>query len=162
MVVVDTSSPATLATTDLLTTVLDEYDVHTTDAVVGELEDTAEYDDEHGAAARTVLDNRNRLTVHGTSDREFRSSRIDGGEGSCALRGHRCDADFLVTDDLRALPELQPITTFQVAITPILLKTLVERERLDEEDALEKLDGMAESRDWLGAPIHRRARRLFE
>lgn len=162
MIVVDTSSLVTLATADLLTMVLDEYDVHTTDAVLTELEETAEYDDEHGAAAQTVLDTRIQLSVHETSGQEFQSSRIGGGEGSCALLAREHDADFLITDDLRALPELQTLTTSQVAITPILLKALVQRNQLSEERALQKLDEMAESRDWLGAPIYRRARQLFD
>jgi hypothetical protein len=72
------------------------------------------------------------------------------------------EADFLITDDLRALPELQTIADANVAISPIVLKALVQREQLDREDALEKLDTLAEERGWLDAPIYRRGKNLFE
>jgi predicted nucleic acid-binding protein len=162
MIVIDTSSLITLSTATVLPLVLEEYDVHTTETVIQELEETAAYDDTHGEAARAVLENENGITVHRTGERTFQSSRIDSGEGSCALLTRDIDAAFLITDDLRALPELQSITDSNVAISPILLKALVERDVLERDDALEKLDRIADERDWLGAPIYRRARRLFD
>ncbi|MFB6197135.1 MAG: hypothetical protein ABEI52_02545, partial [Halobacteriaceae archaeon] len=72
------------------------------------------------------------------------------------------DADFLITDDLRALPELQTVASSKVAISPIVLKALVQRDVLTQEEALEKLDELAEQRDWLGTPIYRRAKNLFD
>lgn len=67
-----------------------------------------------------------------------------------------------MTDDLRALPELQSLVDARVAISPIVLRALVERTVLDEAAALNRLETVAESRDWLEAPIYRRARSLFD
>lgn len=161
MIAADTSALISLASIDLLDTFLTEFDVHTTELVVEELEETSEYDDRHGDAAETVLGNLDRITTHQIQG-EFTSSRVDQGEGSCALLTKKKDADFLITDDLRALPELQTVTSSKVAISPIVLKALVKRDVLTQEDALEKLDELAEQRDWLGAPIYRRARDIFE
>lgn len=69
---------------------------------------------------------------------------------------------FLLTDDLRALPELKVSTDAQVALSPIVLRALVERGVLGSDDARNRLDRLAASRGWLGAPIYRRARRLFD
>lgn len=44
-----------LATVDLLPTVLAEFDVHTTETVMAELKDTAEYDEPSGEESR-ILD----------------------------------------------------------------------------------------------------------
>lgn len=162
MIVADTSSLITLVTADVLPVVLAEYDVHTTETVREELDATADYDDSHCAAARAVLNQCSQLTVHETEPTEFQSSRIDEGEGSCIRLTRELDAEFLITDDLRALPELQALTTAQVAISPILLKALVQRGVLGRADALEKLDQLADARNWLGAPIYRRARDLFD
>jgi len=115
----------------------------------------------HGDAADTVLANLDQIATHRVKN-EFTSSRVDHGEGGCAVLTGDRGADFLITDDLRALPELQTVTEVQVAVSPIVLKALVERGVLEREEALEKLDDLAEQRDWLGAPIFRRARRLFE
>lgn len=161
MIAADTSALISVASIDLLDIFLSEFDVHTTDIVVEELEETAEYDDRHGEAAATVLDNLDKISTHQVQG-EFTSSRVDQGEGSCTLLTNQIDAEFLITDDLRALPELQNLVEAKVAISPIVLKALVKRDVLDHEDALEKLDQLAETRDWLGAPIYRRAQNLFQ
>lgn len=161
MIVADTSALISLATVDLLGTFLTEFDVHTTEYVLEELEDTSQYDDRHGDAAQIVLDHQDRITTHQISG-EFTSSRVDRGEGSCALLTQELeDAEFLITDDLHALPELQTVADAKVAISPIVLKALVQRDVLEQGEALEKLDELAERRDWLGAPIYRRAEKLF-
>lgn len=161
MIIADTSALVSIASIELLDTVLREFEVQTTETVVGELADTSEYDDNHADAAEAVLDNLNRIGTH-EAPGAFTSSRVDSGEGSCALLANERGADFLITDDLRALPELQALADARVAISPIVLKALVQREVLDQGEALEMLDQLAEGWDWLGAPIYRRARALFE
>ena len=161
MIAADTSALISVASIDLLDIFLSEFDVHTTELVIEELEETSEYDDRHGEAAQIVLDNQDRFTVHDIQG-EFTSSRVDEAEANCALLTKEIDADFLITDDLRALPELQIIAHTKVAISPIVLKALVQRNVLTGEKAKEELDALAENRDWLGAPIHRRAQYLFD
>jgi len=161
MLVADTSALVSLATVETVGVVLAEFEVHTTETVVAELEDTAEYDDRHGAAARTGLDARDEFETH-EIDEPLASSRIDPGEGSCAVLTNRLDAEFLLTDDLRALPELQTASDAEVAISPIVLKALVEREVLETDEAREKIERLAERRSWLGQPIYQRAVGLFE
>lgn len=161
MLVADTSALVSVATTDLLDIVLSEFDVHTTERVVAELDETAGYDDAHGTAASAVLDRHDELTVHKVGE-PIESARIDVGEGSCAVLANDLDVPFLLTDDLRALPELESATTVQVAISPLLFRALVKRNVLTDGEARDSLGTRAETRDWLGTPIYRRARRLFE
>lgn len=160
MIVADTSALISLATADVLPTVLDEFDIHTTQAVVNELKETAEYDDSHGIAATHVLDHLTTITVHETTG-DVQSTRIDDGETSCLALEHEIDASFFLTDDLRALPELQTLTEAQVAISPIVLRALVKRGILTNDEATDRLDQIAMTRDWIGAPIYRRAHDLF-
>jgi predicted nucleic acid-binding protein len=160
MIVADTSALISIASIDLLDVFLTEFDVHTTETVIEELEETSEYDDRHGEAADIVLDNLDKITTHQVQG-EFTSSRVDHGEGGCALLTTEIDAEFLITDDLRALPELQTVADSRVAISPIVLKAFVKRDVLTQQKALETLDDLAEHRSWLGAPIYRRARNLF-
>lgn len=162
MIVIDTSGFITLSIAEILPLVLGEYDVQTTETVVAELEETAAYDDFHGDAASAVLEHDDRVTVHRVGEDGFQSSRIDAGEGSCAVLTRNIESAFLITDDLRALPELQTVADANVAISPVLLKALVQRGTLGRDEALETLEQIAENRDWLGAPIYRRARQLFE
>ena len=161
MIVADTSSLISLTTANTLELLLTEFDVHTTEPVLKELEDTSQYNDPHAQAAQLVLQYQDQLTIHEAEDQGFQSSRIDHGEASCIQLTRKLDADFLITDDLRALPEIQPLTDARVAISPIVLKALMKRGVLQKEEALDRLEELAETRDWLGAPIYRRAKKLF-
>ncbi len=161
MIVADTSALISLARIDQLETLLTEFDVHVTETVVDELAATSEYDDADGDAATAVLAARDQFTIHHIDD-ELTTSRIDPGEGTSALLTTEIDAAFLLTDDLRALPEIQTLADAQVAISPIVLKALVARDELTRKEARESVDQLATKRDWLGTPIYRRARGLFD
>ena len=162
MIIADTSALISLTTAECLDLLLEEFDVYTTATVLDELEQTAAHDDPHGTAATRVVDHQHRFTVHDIDEEIPETSRIDRGEGSCVVLVNRLSADFLLTDDLRALPELQQLTDAKVAISPIVLKALVNRGVLEREEATCRLEQLAETRDWLGAPIYRRAEQLFE
>lgn len=162
MIVADTSALVSLATADTLDVVFEEFNVHTTEVVIEEVKQTADYDDVSGSAAESVLNHAERLTIHDVENPELDSSRIDHGEASCVALVREKGADFLLTDDLRALPELQPVTSSEVAISPIVLKALVKRGVYTNDRAKEELEQIAADRDWLQAPIYRRAKNLFE
>lgn len=162
MIVADTSALISLTSADCLDLLLEEFDVQTTALVFEELEQTASYADRHGEAATMILEQEARLPHRTVGSDVPETSRIDRGEGSCIVLANEQSADFLVTDDLRALPELQQLTEARVAISPIVLKALVNRGVLERETAIQRLDEVAETRDWLEAPIYRRAMQLFE
>lgn len=162
MLVADTSALVSLATVECVPLLFQEFEVHTTETVLDELRETAAHDDPHGMAATKVLDHRDRFAIHEVDEELLETSRIDRGEGSCVALANRLSADFLVTDDLRALPELQQLTSTEVAISPIVLKALVNRGVLEQDEARRRLEQLADTRDWFGAPIYRRANRLFD
>ena len=161
-VVVDTSALISLAVGDVLDQTLAAFDVVTTPTVIEELEETAEYDDRHGTAATTVLRRTDALTVQDADGAPFETSRVDIGEASCVAAARDVDAAFLVTDDYRALPELQGLVDAEVAVSPIVLRALVKRDALSSESAETAFEAIAAGRDWLDAPIYRYARRLFD
>jgi len=162
VIVADTSALISLTAADALDLLLEEFDSHTTEVVIAELEDLASYEDETAEHADEVLTRKDQITVHEVETREYQSSRIDEGEGSCVQLTRNIEADFLITDDLRALPELQTLTETRIAISPIVLKALVERGVLAREDALKRLEDAAREQDWLEGPIYRRAKGLFD
>lgn len=161
MLVVDTSAFLSLASVKTLETVLDEHSVHTTETVFEELEETAEYEDLHGKAAQRVIELSSKFQVSSVKTEDFESSRIDRGEYSCVVLADRLETEFILTDDFRALPELKSLVDCQVAISPIMLKALVKKDRITEKEAKEKLDKLAESRNWIGSPIYRHAKDIF-
>jgi predicted nucleic acid-binding protein len=164
MLVVDTSAFVSLAVGDVLGVVIDEYEVVTTETVRDELRETAAYDDRHGDAAGRALELTDAVDVIDVADESERvvTSRIDGGEATCVLAARETDAKFLITDDYRALPELRAAIESRVALSPIVLRALVKRNALGETEAQTAFETISEGRDWLEAPIHRYARKLFE
>ena len=162
MIVADTSALISLAIADCLDTTLAEFDVHTTTTVVEELEETAAFDDPHGQGAAAALRHTDELSVHDVTTPHFHSSRIDNGEASCLALTRELAARFLLTDDLRALPELEVLTDAEVALSPIVLRALVSRDVLTATEATNRLEQLASTRGWLGAPIYRRAQALFD
>lgn len=161
MLVMDTSAFLSLASVKILDTVLEEYEVHTTETVLEELEQTAEYEDLHAKAAQRVIELSSRFQVHDVKTEDFESSRIDRGEYSCVVLADQFKTEFILTDDFRALPELKSLVDCQVAISPIMLKALVKKDRITEEEAKEKLDNLAENRNWIGSPIYKHAKNIF-
>lgn len=162
MVVVDTSAFVSIAVGDCFELVVEEFDITTTQSVVDELETTAAYDDSHGHGATAVLEQIDQVVVREVTAPELRSTRIDIGEASCVAAVRKTNSSVLVTDDFRALPELEALVEADIVLSPVLLRRLCDRDVLTETDARAALETMATERDWLGAPIHRYARSLFE
>jgi len=120
------------------------------------------YADLYGTAASEVLRNIDRIKVKKTLNyQRFKTSRIDAGEASCMEIIESREQDYLLTDDFRALGEIEKLIGEKVVLSPIILKVLVIRGRIDTHQALTKLDEMAEKRDWLGRPIYMYAKRYF-
>lgn len=162
MIVIDTSALVSLAVGNALEPALGDFDAVTIQSVRGELEATAEYDDRHGKAAAAVLNAEDAFTIVGTQGEKFETSRIDAGEASCVAVTRAQGVPFLVTDDYRALPELQELVDAEVVLSPIVLRALVKRGSWSETQAKTAFETIAEERDWLGAPIYRYARQLFD
>lgn len=162
MIIADTSALISLTLADRLEVTLEEFDVATTATVVDEVGATATYDDVHAEAAEAVLDSLDEVTVHDVTGPALRSSRIDDGEASCLALEHELAARFLLTDDLRALPELQTLADARVVISPLVLRAIVERDVITAAEATNRLQQLATTRDWLGPPFYRRALELFD
>jgi predicted nucleic acid-binding protein len=160
--VVDTSGLISLAVGDVFDQTLTAFNVVTTSTVIEGLEATAEYDDRHGTAANTVLRRIDALILRDADGASFETSRVDAGEASCVAAARDSDAAFLVTDDYRALPELQGLVDAEVAVSPIVLRALVKRDALSAADAEAAFETIAAGRDWLDAPIYRYAHRLLD
>lgn len=164
MLVVDTSALFSLAVGDVLDIAVDEFEVVTTETVRSELRETAGYDDRHGDAAGRALELTDDVDVIDAADESERvaTSRIDEGEATCVVAARETNAEFLITDDYRALPELRAAVDSRVALSPIVLRALVKRNALSENEAWTAFETISVGRDWLEGPIHRYARELFE
>jgi len=162
MLILDTSAFISLGICDCVEILLNEFDLHTSGAVMDELEELSGYDDLEADVAERWLERKDQLNVHQVGEAgEFDHGKIDRGEGSCAVLARKIDAEFLITDDVRALPLLKNIASTEVVISPIVLKALVKRGLLGDDEAKEKLEKLIEKRDWFETPIYERSLGLF-
>lgn len=163
MIVVDTNAIISLGFCDLSLTSLENFDVHTIEVVLEELEEIMEYDDKKGKIAERILHNDDKITIHDVREEgSFKHRRIDKGGCSCVILARKIKADFLVTDDIRDLPYLKNISMTKVVFSPIFLKALVHKDVLTEKEAKEKLIKLIENRDWFETPIYERSLELFD
>lgn len=161
VIIADTSALLSLGMISKLSAFFTTFNVHTTETVIEELKETASIDDSSGTVAQRTLSYKDKVSIHRIRE-SVTSSRIDKGEGSCLLLTRKQHAAFLITDDLRALPELQKLTEAQVAVSPIVLKAMVNQNIVQKHEAKKLVEKLAQSRDWLGTPIYQRAKQLFQ
>ena len=126
--VADASALVSLASVSLLSLVLSEFIVVVSDVVVRELKEVSTYTNTYGNAANEVLRNIDRIKVKKASNyQRFKTSRIDAGEASCMEIIESGEQDYLLTDDFRALGEIEKQIGEKVVLSPIILKVLVIR-----------------------------------
>jgi predicted nucleic acid-binding protein len=164
--VADTSALVSLASTEearqrALPLLVDGYDVAVPDVVLEELETIAQYEDDHGTAARAVLDTRDRLTTHSVDlDPEF---PLDDGENAAIQLADRIDAAFFYCDEYNQLALVHAsLSEARLVTTPRLLKAFVVHGDLSKSEAKFLLDGIASSRSWDGNAYVHQAAHLFE
>ena len=146
---------------DPLSLCLAAYDVAVPETVVTELRDVASYDDEHGRAARAVLERTDAMSVEPvTLDAEF---PLDDGENAAVTLANEDDAALLLCDEFNSLGLVHAsLANTRLVTTPTLLSALVRTGELDAEAAASLLDAVSRARDWESNSYVRRARALLD
>lgn len=164
--VADTSGLVSLgcvADTDVdpLTLSCAEYDVICPNTVVDELEEVATYDDDHGRAAKVVLDRTAEMTIRTVElDADF---PLDDGENAAVTLANRIDAELLLCDEFNRLGVIHAsLADTRLVTTPTLLSVFVRNGHLDAEDARNLLDSISAIRSWGANSYVRRARALLD
>ncbi len=164
--VLDTSSLVSLVHGDLLDRTLVEFRVIISNVVRDELQQMSAFDDADGRAATDVLarlDDLDQRTVEQAEVEPLRTSKIDAGEASCVVLAQAPDVAALISDDVDAMHQMQAYANkygFDLGLGAVVVHALWKRGRLSQAEALERLDRIAERRDWMGRPIYRAYRRV--
>ena len=151
-VVADTSALISLGcSTDppLVDVLRSEYDLWVPEIVVAELEDLAAYDDEHGRAARRVLEGRDDFGVERVSlDAEF---PLDDGENAAVELANDRGASMLLCDEFNQLGLIHAsLDDVQQVTTPKLLVVFEAKGLLSGSEVASSLDEISELRSWDG------------
>lgn len=164
--VADTSALVSLAATPdarrlALPPFLDGYDVAIPEQVVEELDDIAEYEDDHATASRAILDERERITVHDVDlNPEF---PLDDGENAAVQLSEGIGAAFLYCDEFNQLALIHAsLSDSRLVTTPRLLKAFVVHGDLSEANVEALLEGIGRVRSWDENAYVQQASRLFD
>ncbi|QGA80917.1 PIN domain-containing protein [Candidatus Nanohalobium constans] len=162
MIILDTTAFISLSIAEILEETIKQHSVHTTEEVISELEEISQQDDYLAEAAENALQSKEEINIHQLEFGRFQTNRIDSGEASCLALTREIDPDFLFTDDLHAMAEIKKLSSSEVAISPIMLQSMVKNNSITKETASNKLDKLMETRDRMGTPIYRRAKNQLE
>jgi predicted ribonuclease YlaK len=164
--VADTSALVSLAVTSdsrqiVLPLLLEGYDVAVPQQIIEELEDVAQYEDNHGKAAQVVLAEQDSIAVYEIElDREF---PLNKGENAAVQLTDEIDADFFYCDEYNNLSLIHAsLSELQLVTTPRVLKAFVVHGDLSKSDAKTLLDGISQVRSWGENSYVQQAEQLFD
>lgn len=146
---------------DPLALCLDGYDVQVPETVVDELREIASYEDDHGRAARAVLERIDERAVQSVDlDADF---PLDDGENATVTLANDLDADLCLCDEFNSLGLVHAsLANTRLVTTPTLLSVLVRTGQSTAAETLALLDGVGQARSWEGNGYVQRARSLLD
>ncbi len=132
-------------------------------AVYEELGDIARFEDVHGRSATDLLGlvGSGVITVKSTSAMPEHLKNIDTGEAEILSLVTSCNCDYIITDDVRALPYMRSVAEVKVLTSAFVIRFLYDTGSLSREDALNSVKEIAISRDWYGGVLEIIAYKYF-
>jgi len=163
-VVTDTSALISLGgakTADILDVLTEEYELLVPKEVLGELEETASYDDEQARAAEKALSHVDETHTRETElDSEF---PLDEGENAAVALANEERAALFLCDEFNQLGLIHAsLSDVRLVTTPKLLELLVYKGSLSRPDAVVVLNEISELTTWGKNSYVRRARETLE
>ncbi len=124
-------------------------------AVYGELGGIAKFEDVHGRSAKDLLRliEDGIITVKSVSLIQEHLNNIDIGEAEILSVAGACRCDYVITDDVRALPYMKSVAEVKVLTSAFVIRLLYDVGILSREDALNSIEEIASSRDWYGGVL---------
>jgi predicted nucleic acid-binding protein len=141
--------------------VFQEYDIRVPREVVKELEDIADHDDTHAAAARSVLDQI--LDEHVYEIDAPSNYPLDDGETAAIALANDSNATVFLCDEYRELSTVHALLSdARLVTTPKLIEVFTLRGILSEDDASDILTELVDERSWRGNSYVTQFRDRFE
>ena len=133
-------------------------------AVYEELGDIARFEDVHGRSAADLLGlvRSGVITVQSASAMPEHLKNIDTGEAEILSLATSCNCDYIITDDVRALPYMRSVAEVKVLTSAFIIRLLYDVGSLSREDALNSVKEIATSRDWYGGVLEIIAYKYFD
>jgi rRNA-processing protein FCF1 len=137
---IDTCSLIALQYSGYLSTIVETVDIIITKKIHSELEDIGIFTDSDAAAAREILRLLHKITIMEVSQRAT-------GEEELIEVALQKKCDFIVSDDIRAMPKLK-LTNISTLFSTHLLYYLFRAGIISKEEGLIALEKMRNNRSW--------------
>lgn len=137
---IDTCSLIALQYSGYLSTIVETVDIIITKKIHSELEDIGIFTDSDAVAAREILRLLHKITIMEVSQRAT-------GEEELIEVALQKKCDFIVSDDIRAMPKLK-LTNISTLFSTHLLYYLFRAGIISKEEGLIALEKMRNNRSW--------------
>jgi len=164
LILADTSALVSLEIKHLVALSSKVIQFYISDMVRLELKEIAEFDDVHGRSARDVLRlvDSGLIAVRCVSARKEYIENIDVGEAEILTLAESGGYDYMITDDVRALPYIKSITKVKVLTSAFVIRLLYDLKLLSHDEALKSIREISESRDWYGGVLETISFKYFD
>lgn len=154
-ILADTSALVSLEIKHLVALSSKVIQFYISDVVRLELKEIAEFDDVHGRSAKDVLSlvDSGIIAVRYASARKEYLDNIDIGEAEILTLAESGEYDYMVTDDVRALPYIKSITKVKIMTSAFVIRILYNIKLLSRDEALNSIREISASRDWYGGVL---------
>ncbi len=163
-ILADTSALVSLEIKHLVNLASKHIHFYISEGIREELLDIAEFDDVHGRSARDVLKlvQSRIITVQFMPAREEHTKNIDRGEAEVLTLSESGDYDYIITDDVKALPYIKSVAKVKVLTSVFVIRLLYDINALSRQEALNSIKEISASRDWYGGILETISNRYFE
>lgn len=163
-ILADTSALVSLEIKHLVALSSKIIQFYISDVVLSELKEIAEFDDVHGRSAKDVLClvDSGIIAVRYVSARKEYLENIDIGEAEILTLAESGEYDYMITDDVRALPYIKSITKVKVLTSAFVIRLLYDLKLLSRDEALNSIKEISASRDWYGGILETISYKYFE
>jgi len=163
-ILADTSALVSLEIKHLVDLATKHIQFSITKGVCEELKDIAEFDDTHGISARDVLKlvESGTIAVKSMPASEEHAQNIDMGEAEILTLSESGEYDYIITDDVKALPYIKSQTNTKALTSAFVIRLLYDLKMLTRQEALTSIKEISASRDWYGGVLETISQRYFK
>jgi len=163
-ILADTSALVSLEIKHLITLASKLIQFSISIRVYEELKEISKFDDVHGISARDVLG----LVVGGIITVKFvevkkeHAENIDMGEAEILTLAESGEYDYIITDDVKAIPYMKSVARVKVLTSVFVIRLLYDLNILSRKDALDSIKEISASRDWYGGVLETISYKYFD
>jgi predicted nucleic acid-binding protein len=129
-----------------------------------ELKEIAKFEDVHGRSAKDVLEliDKGIIEVKSVNARKEHTKNIDMGEAEILTLGESGKYDYIITDDVQAMPYMKSVARVKILTSVFVIRLLYDLKLLSRHEALDSIKEISTSRDWYGGILETIAYKYFD